>query len=611
MTVCFKLILYIQFESWPITRNLPFDLAFAFEPGFCHSEWRWCFIAICNWFGIWNTHQEVDGQNSQRLHLFKFLGKDWCSWNWCGVPGTSWVPLRFASVSLGSAWWGQCLPQEFPLELGLDVQKKNYVSGIMNRMKVEWSFVTTCVDKLDPKSQMYKILSWTRSQAYRECMMVAECLGLWLVMSFSSWKYVETYVSRIAIDYWLVVTIIKGSNCICFIHPFIGLRSLRFDPEKACNDDYFMNIAKSVAGITDDNFGSLLSSVPVEMIFGDLRDACKRHAKQEITTGCNIQSVVARSCNVRNTSADAITPSGCDWSRPLGGKTLKQQVFDSSRCTDKSLGVCTSGLTKRKTVTEFTKPHIFTQRLCLMDSLLKLWRNASEEDNFSLEASFRLLWIASLAERGLLIQMRGVDKTMVVLKGGPYSVRCMPLVHVLRDDDQFYTCESPNDVLLMDIPLQDLSTYEVCCSTPAIESGQLSWKVSGEWMFYQPTLPSTASFELQPRFWQLCAACWNSKGSARWTTKARFVSTWNILNKMRRELRKYLNRSLIQNPDAQRSRKRRGGRSRRRWWRGLKLLARYFPHNQTGTIPIDIRYIPKTFKLSNKFRWFIFKYAQV
>lgn len=280
-----------------------------------------------------------------------------------------------------------------------------------------------------------------------------------------------------------MVTIIKGSNCICFIHPFIGLRSLRFDPEKACNDDYFMNIAKSVAGITDDNFGSLLSSVPVEMIFGDLRDACKRHAKQEITTGCNIQSVVARSCNVRNTSADTITPSGCDWSRPLGGKTLKQQVFDSSRCTDKSLGVCTSGLTKRKTVTEFTKPHIFTQRLCLMDSLLKLWRNASEEDNFSLEASFRLLWIASLAERGLLIQMRGVDKTMVVLKGGPYSVRCMPLVHVLRDDDQFYTCESPNDVLLMDIPLQDLSTYEVCCSTPAIESGQLSWKVSGEWMF--------------------------------------------------------------------------------------------------------------------------------
>ena len=244
-----------------------------------------------------------------------------------------------------------------------------------------------------------------------------------------------------------------------------------------------MNIAKSIAGVTDDKFGSLLSSVPVEMIFGDLRDSCKRHAKQEVTAGCNIHSVVARSCSIRNENAATITPSGCDWSKPLAGKTLKQQVFDSSRCTDKSLGVSTLGLTKKRSVTEFTKPHIFTQRLSLMDSLLKIWRNAADEESFSIDSAFRSLWISSLVERGLLIQMRGVEKTMIAVKGGPYSVRCMPLVHVLRDDDQFYTFETPSDVMLIDIPMQDLCTYQVCCSTPTIQGGQLSWQHCGDWMF--------------------------------------------------------------------------------------------------------------------------------
>ncbi len=66
--------------------------------------------------------------------------------------------------------------KNFPWNLVL-MFKKSYVSGIMNRMKVEWAFVTNCVDKCGPKSPLYKILSWTRSQAYRECMMVAEFLG--------------------------------------------------------------------------------------------------------------------------------------------------------------------------------------------------------------------------------------------------------------------------------------------------------------------------------------------------------------------------------------------------------------------------------------------------
>lgn len=63
--------------------------------------------------------------------------------------------------------------KSFPWHLVL-MFKESLVPGVMTRMKAEWGFVTNCVDKLGPKSPLYKILSWTRAQAYRECMMVAE-----------------------------------------------------------------------------------------------------------------------------------------------------------------------------------------------------------------------------------------------------------------------------------------------------------------------------------------------------------------------------------------------------------------------------------------------------
>lgn len=45
---------------------------------------------------------------------------------------------------------------------------------LLARMKKEWEFVTECVDKVCAKSMLHKLLGWTRSQAYRECMIVAE-----------------------------------------------------------------------------------------------------------------------------------------------------------------------------------------------------------------------------------------------------------------------------------------------------------------------------------------------------------------------------------------------------------------------------------------------------
>lgn len=46
--------------------------------------------------------------------------------------------------------------------------------GLMFRMNRQWKFVTECLDKIDPKQTLAKAISWTRSQAYREAMIVGE-----------------------------------------------------------------------------------------------------------------------------------------------------------------------------------------------------------------------------------------------------------------------------------------------------------------------------------------------------------------------------------------------------------------------------------------------------
>lgn len=242
-------------------------------------------------------------------------------------------------------------------------------------------------------------------------------------------------------------------------------------------------MVKAVCGISSEHHGSLLSSVPVEMVFNDMRDACKRHSKQEVTTGCNIHSIVARSCEHRTPALQPLNPSASDWSLPLPGKTLKRSVFDPSRCTDLSLGISTSGLTGKKSITDFTKPHVFAERLLLKDVLFRLWKNNPEE--FDIEATTRKLWISSLAERGVLLKMEAVGSLLMVLKSGLYSARCLSLFEVTEEDECVYcVSDKAADLIVCDVPIQDINTYKVCCSSVSIghNCGKLVWKPVGDWM---------------------------------------------------------------------------------------------------------------------------------
>ena len=158
-------------------------------------------------------------------------------------------------------------------------------------------------------------------------------------------------------------------------------------------------------------------------------------------------------------------------------------MFDPSRCTDLSLGISTTGLTRKKSITDFTKPHVFGERLLLKDVLFKLWKNNPEE--FDMEATTRKLWISSLAERGVLLKIEDVGSLLMVVKSGPYSARCLSLFEMMEEDESVYcVSDQAADLFVCDVPIQDINTYKVCCSSVSIghKCGKLVWKPMGDWM---------------------------------------------------------------------------------------------------------------------------------
>ena len=266
-------------------------------------------------------------------------------------------------------------------------------------------------------------------------------------------------------------------------------RSNNFDARLASRDDYWLSVIHSVCGITHELFGSLLTSVPCEMTFNDLRDACRRFSKQEVTTPVNIHSIVARSCSRRIAGVDTLIPESSDWSRPLPGKTVKKQVFDSSRCTDLSLGLNSSGLTRKKADGDLTKPHIFSYRLQLLRVLHEVWLEDTNHENFNVEMVFKKLWKCGLLSTGVVFRFcagpRKSDQIFMTLVAGPYAITALQMDFLdFQDDEHALTLLALDRARVVEIPLTDISELEVGVAQPIALAGcrRLGWKLQGDWM---------------------------------------------------------------------------------------------------------------------------------
>ena len=257
--------------------------------------------------------------------------------------------------------------------------------------------------------------------------------------------------------------------------------------EKPCGQG-FTEICRVVAGISGDSSDSMLTSLPSELCFNDLRDSGRRHSRAEKTCAHNVHAVAFKSSCVRNAGGDSITLADQDWAVPLPSKHLKARVHSTLKATDTELGLSSEGLTKHKSCKNYTKPHVFLQRLELLRTLCTVYAEevrselTSEEDRIDVILSvFNDLWTSKLVPEHAFVSWNAGEETStrtLVLHAGPHALRVLPLVHF---EDKVFTFKEMKVPRAQKI-VGGLLDVKVALCEPCLAHDQLGWRQSSEWM---------------------------------------------------------------------------------------------------------------------------------
>eukprot|EP00438_Fugacium_kawagutii_P009613 Skav215639 [mRNA] locus=scaffold736:197173:203009:- [translate_table: standard] len=271
--------------------------------------------------------------------------------------------------------------------------------ALLKDMKKTWKFTTRFVDGLRPQDKLYDLFFFTRFQPFRDIMVKAE---------------------HIAFDSNLVNS--KGGEA-------------------------FLAGVRAVAGLAGKGKGtdSLMSSLPSELVFNDLRDTCRRAKKSDRTIPANLHSCAAKSVQSRTKALPTLGLEDKDWSSSLvhgGHVSVKSSVHHAMRCTDASLGVSAHGLTKSKSNKALTKPHVFVARLEAFMLLRDCWTECDGDDDQKekavLEAS-RATWLCRLLTTHMFIRVEGShgceeDSRLLILASGPNAIKALKLKYNAAGD---------------------------------------------------------------------------------------------------------------------------------------------------------------------------------
>lgn len=267
-------------------------------------------------------------------------------------------------------------------------------------------------------------------------------------------------------------------------------RHFKFNPDGMHfpSSDPFKAVVRSVAGMTNEKPHGLLTSLPSELAFNDMRDSCKRHTKQQKTAAHNLHSVACKSSMKRNMGCETVKVTTQEWGVPVPQKALKSSVFSALRQTDLSLGIAAEGLTRNKRSSLYTKPHKFCERLDLLQTLRQVHDSMPEQSDEDRRVAclnaFRDGWVSKLIPCHWLFAMEGQEEetnSLLVLRSGPHNILC---IKVSKDDDgSMFLAEGkrtrPFTILVTDFPkVRVASTEAIVAGQPA----QLGWKRSSDWM---------------------------------------------------------------------------------------------------------------------------------
>lgn len=251
----------------------------------------------------------------------------------------------------------------------------------------------------------------------------------------------------------------------------------------------FRDVVRSVSGMTNDRPEGLLTSLPSELCFNDVRDASRRHTKQQKCAAHNIHTVCAKSAQKRSMGCETLKVTPEDWGMDLPQKSLKASVFASTRQTDVSLGISSEGLTKHKQSNLYTKPHKFCERLDMFLTLRRLYEEmgdeaSAEDKRHACIDAFKNSWISKLVPQLWLFAFAGHEnddiKTMV-LRAGPFNLLC---IHLKACEDGSLVLAQgrktkPFTVLVTEMQGVLLAKVEPCVGGSPV---QLLWKATTPWM---------------------------------------------------------------------------------------------------------------------------------
>ena len=178
-----------------------------------------------------------------------------------------------------------------------------------------------------------------------------------------------------------------------------------------------------------------------------------------------------------------------DWCSTLKGKHVRAKVHDATKPRDVELGINCNGLTRHKNNSDYTKPHVFCQRLRLLQLLQQVWDQSAgsmEQRGEAVFKAYKLLWTSKLIPTQCFIKWSGSgnDSTRnIVLASGPHSLQYMTLRKFANSDPPVFGCAAGYELHREPAFVGDLNGFEICLAKATLTlDGDLGWMQDGDFM---------------------------------------------------------------------------------------------------------------------------------
>ena len=268
----------------------------------------------------------------------------------------------------------------------------------------------------------------------------------------------------------------------------VAIRYFNFDVKRMCTpcSRAFEENILAVCGLQQAGApNSLLSSLPSELTFNQMRDCARRHSKHERCQPSSLHAVAWKAATKHPCGCANLDLDDNDWAVPLKQSEIKKSVHQNLRSTDKEMGINSEGLTKHKVVKHFTKPHVFTDRLELLDFIVKRFKEFpgdQEQKRGEILRARKAMWFSKLVPELWFLRRRSEDQSevpencLIVIGAGPYLVDCAGCSHVTNAN---YSLQATPPVKVL---VDGLNTVEVAQCVPKSDGGHLRWSKGGPWI---------------------------------------------------------------------------------------------------------------------------------